>query len=326
MSRLNSIAKRAGKLAARTGILDAWPRFGRGAPVVLMYHYFCGDDAAPDALTVREGDFRRQLAYLTGRFRIRKVAEALREVLGGNLLGEPTVCITVDDVGPDFERYAWPAIEAFSAPVTVAICPALLGEPRDEALFGIAHALLRHSPAATERLRRDLAMPDLSYETAWERLRGSDPARLRACLIDLGFFPVPGGRVPGYVRFPLLGTEALRHMAATGLVEVASHSMTHPDLSRLRGEWLRYEIAESKRRVESDFGACPIFVYPGGQPTVPPEPGTEAAREAGYALAFAGPPDSVGPGKDPMALGRVAVLGDEDFDMFRLRVGIASRR
>lgn len=326
MSRLTSIVKRAGRLAARNGILDAWPRFGRGSLVVLMYHYFCPDDDAPDELTVRAGDFRRQLEYLVGRFRVRKVAEALREIFGGVPPEGPAVCITVDDVGTDFERHAWPAIEALSVPVTVAICPALAGELRDEALFGIAHALLRHSPEGSSRLRRDLAIPDLSYETAWARLRSLDPVPLRACLGDLGVFPEPGGRVPGYVRFPLLGTETLRGMAATGLVDVASHSMTHPDLSRLRGDWLRYELAESKRRIESNFGACPIFVYPGGQRTVPPEPGTVAARDAGYAFAFAGPPDSVAPKKDSMALGRVAVPGNEDFDMFRLRVGVASRR
>ncbi len=291
-----------------------------------MYHYFCPDDADPDELTVRAGDFRRQLEYLDRRFRVRTVAEALRETFAGNAPAAPRVCITVDDVGTDFERHAWPAIEALSVPVTVAVCPALLGEPRDETLFGIAHALLRRSPEASSRLRRDLEIADLSYETAWSRLRTTDPARLRACLEDLGFLPHPGGRVPGYVRFPLLGTGQLRGMAATGLIDVASHSMTHPDLSRLRGDWLRYELAESKRRIESDFGACPIFVYPGGQRTVPPEPGTEAVREAGYAFAFAGPPESVGPEKDAMALGRVAVLGNEDFDMFRLRVGAAFRR
>jgi peptidoglycan/xylan/chitin deacetylase (PgdA/CDA1 family) len=323
---LTSIAKRAGRLAARTGLLDALPRFGRGSLVVLMYHYFCPDDAAPDELTVRSSDLRKQLEYVLRRFRVRKLAEALGETFDGETPEGPTICVTVDDVGTDFERHAWPSIEALSVPVTVAICPALLGEPREETLFGIAHALLRHSPESTFRLRRDLGMADLSYECAWDRLRSTDPARLRTCLVDLGFLPDPGGRVPGYVRFPLLGTEALRGMAATGLLDVASHSMTHPDLSRLRGDWLRYELAESKRRIESDFGACPIFVYPGGQRTVPPEPGTEAAREAGYAFAFAGPPDSVGPEKDAMALGRVGVLGTEDFDMFRLRVGFASRR
>lgn len=326
MSRLTSIAKRAGRLAARTGLLDAVPRFGRGSLVVLMYHYFCSDDADPDELTVRTSDFRRQLEHLVRRFRVRNVAEALRETFAGSAPHGPTVCITVDDVGNDFERHAWPSIEALSVPVTVAICPALLGEPRDETLFGIAHALLRHSPESTFRLRRDLAKADLSYERAWDRLRSTDPARLRACLVDLGFLPDPGGRVPSYVRFPLLGTEALRGMAATGPLDVASHSMTHPDLSRVRGDWLRYELAESKRRIESDFGTCPTFVYAGGQRTVPPEPGTAAVREAGYAFAFAGPRDTVRKEKDPMSLGRVAVLGDEDFDMFRLRVGVASRR
>ncbi|HEY9643377.1 MAG TPA: polysaccharide deacetylase family protein [Coleofasciculaceae cyanobacterium] len=58
----------------------------------------------------------------------------------------------------------------------------------------------------------------------------------------------------------------LREMAADPLVTIASHSYTHPDnLTQLPDDRLRYEIAESKRTLETQLGiTIRYFVYPAG--------------------------------------------------------------
>lgn len=59
----------------------------------------------------------------------------------------------------------------------------------------------------------------------------------------------------------------LREMAADPLVTIASHSVTHPpDLRELPDAELRFEVAESKRILETELG-IPIrhFVYPEGK-------------------------------------------------------------
>ncbi|NJR66329.1 MAG: polysaccharide deacetylase family protein, partial [Leptolyngbyaceae cyanobacterium CRU_2_3] len=61
--------------------------------------------------------------------------------------------------------------------------------------------------------------------------------------------------------------EQLREMAADPLVTIASHSFTHPDdMTLLSDNRLRYEIAESKRTLETELGiTIRYFVYPSGK-------------------------------------------------------------
>jgi peptidoglycan/xylan/chitin deacetylase (PgdA/CDA1 family) len=286
-----------------------------------MYHYFCDDEQTPDALTVRASDFRRQMAHLADHFRVEQASRTFRAAFEGRGLAEPVVCVTVDDVGEDFHRYAWPVLESLSIPATLALCPGLapgLGER--ELAFGVAHALLRNGHVTREQLARELGIPGLSYDGAWEALRPVETGRLTRALERLGLFPEPEKRVPGYVRFPLLGLEPVRRMAATGLVEVASHTMSHPALGPLRGDWLRWEVQESRRRIVEAIGECSIFVYPGGQRTMPAVRGEEAILEAGYEFAMTGPATWVPSRCGPMTIGRMTVVGDESFAEFRLRV------
>ena len=82
---------------------------------------------------------------------------------------------------------------------------------------------------------------------------------------------VPTGFIDGDRPSPLGGAEDHRPMtwrqladaAATGLVELGSHSVTHPDLRGLDAEGLRFELEESRRRIETETGCrCEGFCYP----------------------------------------------------------------
>jgi len=80
--------------------------------------------------------------------------------------------------------------------------------------------------------------------------------------------------------------EAAREMQDSGLVEFGSHTMTHPDLRRLEGDALSYELAESKRRLETTLGRrVDAFAYPFGAGAY--DPAVRAAvLAAGYSCDF----------------------------------------
>ncbi|MBW4657424.1 MAG: polysaccharide deacetylase family protein [Drouetiella hepatica Uher 2000/2452] len=61
--------------------------------------------------------------------------------------------------------------------------------------------------------------------------------------------------------------DQIREMAADPLVTIASHSVTHPeDMTQLADDRLRYEVAESKRILETNLGmTLKYFVYPSGK-------------------------------------------------------------
>ena len=83
-------------------------------------------------------------------------------------------------------------------------------------------------------------------------------------------------------RSRLLGAEGVREVSERGM-EVGSHSMTHPRLSRLDPETLVHEVRASRRALSEVVGT-PVegFCYPYGDLN---GRAVQAARRAGYVYA-----------------------------------------
>jgi peptidoglycan/xylan/chitin deacetylase (PgdA/CDA1 family) len=78
--------------------------------------------------------------------------------------------------------------------------------------------------------------------------------------------------------------EELRGLADRG-VEIGSHTITHPHLTRLSDAELSRELQDSRSQLEDKLGrACTLLAYPYGENDVRVR---AAARRAGYAAAFA---------------------------------------
>jgi peptidoglycan/xylan/chitin deacetylase (PgdA/CDA1 family) len=78
--------------------------------------------------------------------------------------------------------------------------------------------------------------------------------------------------------------EELRGLAERG-VEIGSHTITHPHLTRLSDAELRRELGDSRTRLEDELGrACAMLAYPYGENDARVR---DAAHRAGYAAAFA---------------------------------------
>jgi peptidoglycan/xylan/chitin deacetylase (PgdA/CDA1 family) len=77
--------------------------------------------------------------------------------------------------------------------------------------------------------------------------------------------------------------DALRALVERG-VEVSSHTVSHPHLTRLGDAELRRELGDSRGRLEAELGRpCRFLAYPYGENDDRVE---AAAREAGYVAAF----------------------------------------
>jgi peptidoglycan/xylan/chitin deacetylase (PgdA/CDA1 family) len=78
--------------------------------------------------------------------------------------------------------------------------------------------------------------------------------------------------------------EELRDLSNRG-VEIGSHTVTHPHLTRLSDAELDQELRSSRSQLEDELGKpCPYLAYPYGEND---ERVREAARRAGYGAAFA---------------------------------------
>lgn len=85
---------------------------------------------------------------------------------------------------------------------------------------------------------------------------------------------------------PMLTWGQVLEMQASGLVEFGSHTMRHPNLPSLSLDEARWEIGESKVRLEAKFGRqVTAFAYPYGAGAYQPEL-REMVRQAGYLFDF----------------------------------------
>jgi peptidoglycan/xylan/chitin deacetylase (PgdA/CDA1 family) len=88
--------------------------------------------------------------------------------------------------------------------------------------------------------------------------------------------------------------------------ELDSHSMTHPMLNTVSADRLAYELGESRRRLQEQFGVpCNFFCYPGGEHNATVMSAAEAAGYIGATTVVRGCADPA----TPYALDRIEVDG-----------------
>jgi peptidoglycan/xylan/chitin deacetylase (PgdA/CDA1 family) len=117
-----------------------------------------------------------------------------------------------------------------------------------------------------------------------------------------------------------LTVDELRTIAADGLVEVGSHTVTHPVLALLKREEQQREIAGGKEALEELLDLPVVsFSYPYGGPADYTGESVELVRRAGFARACANVPGLVGVESDRFQLPRL-IVRDWDGDRFARRL------
>jgi peptidoglycan/xylan/chitin deacetylase (PgdA/CDA1 family) len=121
-------------------------------------------------------------------------------------------------------------------------------------------------------------------------------------------------------EFATMGWSELRELAERG-VEIGSHTIRHPWLTKLSDEDLAHELVESRRRIEDELGRpCRFLAYPYGDHDLRVR---RAARAAGYEAAFALPASRRW--GDPFQVARVGVWRDDGFTEFGLKTSALMR-
>ena len=119
--------------------------------------------------------------------------------------------------------------------------------------------------------------------------------------------------VRGIAARALLGR--VGELVAGGLVDVQSHTRTHPLLPQVDDERSHEEIAVSKREIEQHVPyEVTSFCYPAGLYGARE---VEFVREAGYAAAVTTNPGVNAGGGDLLELRRTLVYGADDMRVFR---------
>lgn len=274
-------------------------------PLILMYHRIADEPIDYWGLAVSPANFEEQLSVICRTRHPVPLAEFVRDLVAGTLHPDAVV-LTFDDGYVDNLLAGLPRLAAANVPATVFLASGYLDrlEPFwwDE-LSGLI--LLQRDPMRLEvEIEGKLLGFDLGHDSGTGTNRPTASAlksphdALEAIYNPTRFLDEEQrGAVMTEIRSSFAGragtaslpramtTEEVRHLAASGLVTIGAHTVTHPSLPGLEAAACQDEVTESKLACEAVVG-MPVaaFSYPYGEfnPQV-----REAVKSAGFAFACA---------------------------------------
>jgi len=302
----------AGALGA-LGVTGAVLAARRHAPVILRYHRIHPDGVEPAyELGITRPVFEAQLDYLSREGSVVSLADVCAGLFDGRPLPDRAVALTFDDGYRDNYTQAFPALRARGLPATVFVTGGHLDSGRRFWWDELAGAAFAAAPGehtldlgrGPEPVRLDGGHSRRRLvDRVCARAKALPDAEARAWLADLG---AALGGAPDEERSVLSWREA-QEMAAAG-IEIGSHTLDHPVLSRLELVEVERQVVASRRLIEERLGKpVRFFAYPNGtREDFTPEV-ERAVRQAGYQAALTTIEGRPGPFSDPFKLERVAV-------------------
>ncbi|HZF39326.1 MAG TPA: polysaccharide deacetylase family protein [Blastocatellia bacterium] len=297
-----------------SGAFDLMRLARRRHALILTYHRFSpgGEGANGGAAEKTPAKiFAAQLEYLTKHYNVVPLSR-LAESIGSR--GQPPprlAAITIDDGYRDAYEIAYPLLRRFGAPATLFV-PSDFIDGRawiwtDKARFLTRRAVSQRLAIKIggQELRLDLDNPS-SRRAAAERVNATLkrlPEEIKEEAIER-LARALGVALPQKApdEFGPIAWAEAREMQANG-IEIGSHTLTHPILTRVGDERLRLELQESRSRLEEVLRRrIEQFCYPNGD--YDERVRSEVAR-AGYSVAVTCAGGLNKRGDDPLALRRI---------------------
>jgi peptidoglycan/xylan/chitin deacetylase (PgdA/CDA1 family) len=275
-----------------------------GMARILMYHNFCGpDETDSDAVDVPL--LRDQFAYLRRHFRVVPLARVIEQLRSGGKVDAVTVALTIDDGRRNCYEFLFPLLKEFAMPATFFVVSSFIA--REDWLWTDKVLWLSGQPTRSDELS------SLNIEKLFGSLNRMRPeardARIAAIAATMAV-SIPKEAPPKYA--PCSWSE-LRDMADSGLVEIGSHTVTHPILASITDEESRWELTVSRSQIEAGLG-CRIssFCFPNGQPSDYRPSQVRQIIDAGYTSAVVARPGMVSHETSAYELPRLGVSGHGD--------------
>jgi peptidoglycan/xylan/chitin deacetylase (PgdA/CDA1 family) len=323
-------------------------RFTPGA-VILCYHRVGGALADPYSLSIRVERFEEQMEHLRRHAAPVHLSELVARVRKG-AVQSGMVAVTFDDGYASVLDQAYPILLRLGIPATVFATSDYLGSARESWSDELEQILLQPGPlpdylfiTIDERpfhwhLEQSTSYnPDdaIRYRT-WTLTSHHDPTS-RHRLLRILFFQLLSltetsrlavlNQIARWAKqtpqprptHRFLSPDELATLAADPLMEIGSHSMSHPVLPKLSSQRQRDEIAGSREVLRTLTGdRIRTFSYPYGARS--PET-IQLVKQAGYDSACTTFADIIFASADPFQLPRVQI-GDWHTHTFVRRLGL----
>jgi len=270
---------------------------------ILMYHNFSESGENRDAVSVTA--LRRQFEYLRRHFVVVPLHHISERLESGKRLENLSAALTIDDGRRNCYELMFPLLKEFEMPATFFVVSSFIR--RQDWVWTDKVLWLSEQP----RRPSELAPPHLDgFFQRMNRLRPEVRATVVEAMATAMGVEIPHEPPPKYAP---CSWKELREMADSGLVEIGSHSVTHPIFASVTDQESWHELTLSRAQIEEGMGrTVKAFCFPNGQRGDYRHSQVRQVRDAGYTGAVAAYPGMAGSGTDPYELPRIGVSGRLD--------------
>jgi peptidoglycan/xylan/chitin deacetylase (PgdA/CDA1 family) len=303
----------------------------RGLGAILMLHHvrpWLDRPFVPNRLLeVEPGYLDAALTMIKSRgFDLVTLDEAVRRI-GANGSARPFVALTFDDGYRDNVEHALPVLERHHAPFTLNVTAGFADRTArlwwvelEEAITALGQIVITIDGEAFALSAVTPGEKQTAFDALYWRLRSGPEERLLTVIATL--LAQAGLSSPGIVERLCLDWDGIEALAAHPLCTIGVHTMTHPMLAKHDANFVRAELAESRRLIEAHIGRpAGHLAYPVGDPGSAGARDFAIAEDLGFASAVTTRPGMLFPAHRAhlMALPRLSLNGNwqslESLDM-----------
>ncbi len=276
---------------------------------ILMYHNFADSGQTPsEEVTVSVA--RSQLEYLRQHLHVVPLSRIVEQLTSGAQLDRRAVALTIDDGRRNCYECFFPLLKEFAIPATFFVVSSFIR--REDWLWTDKVLWLSEQPGhphdlASNRIESFFGMLNVMRP----EVRNDHIAKIASAM---------GIVIPNEppLKYAPCSWDELREMADSGLVEIGSHTATHPILASITDEECWQELTVSRAQIEEGMKReINSFCLPNGKPGDYRPSHLRQIRKAGYSSAVVTSFGMATRGADLYQLPRMGISGRSDSLSFR---------
>jgi len=271
---------------------------------ILAYHNFSDlGKTLPNEVGIAAA--RNQLEYLRRHFRVIPLSRLVEQLTSGAPFEPHAVVLTIDDGRRNCYDFFFPLLKEFGMPATFFVVSSFIR--RDDWVWTDKVLWLAEQPQAPGELAGDRIAG--FFKTVNQMRPQARNSHIESIARGMGV-SIPQDPPSKYA--PCSWSE-LREMADSGLVEIGSHTVTHPVLASVSDREAWQELTVSRAQIEEGLGReVKSFCFPNGKPSDYRPSHLQQVRDAGYTSAVVTRFGMAFSGSDPYELPRMGVSATTD--------------
>ncbi len=283
----------------RFGVFSLMRSLSANMARILMYHDFSASGTT-DFRSLNVEGIRLQFEFLRRYFHPVPLLQIAEQLASGCPLDPKMVALTVDDGRRNCYEFFFPLIKEYNIPATFFVVSSFVGSQgwiwTDKVLW------LADQPEAPKELLHN-KLPEIFRKL--NRMRAKDRDAYIEAIAARAGISIPPSASP---KYGACSWDELGEMADSGLMEIGSHTATHPILSTLTDEESWHELTSSRTQIEQRLKR-PVksLCYPNGMIGDFRATQIKQVQEAGYSCAVVAQSGMVTASSDPYQLARLGM-------------------